>query len=403
MTQAAVRGVRRVASWISSPADRMRRSCSSPSSIRRSSRRRRSRASGCSSGCATAAAAGSRLVACPAGFGKSTLLAAWRERESARRPVAWVTLDEGDDDAGRAVVARDRGARPRLPGAARTRRSRRDRRAAPLREVRAAAARQRARRAGRGRARPRRLPPALERRARESVAWFVDHLPATVQLVLSTRADPALPLGALRARGELLELRADDLRFTAERRTSSSTAASGSTSPPADVELLVARTEGWPAGIYLAALSLAGTRGQAGARARVRRHERARRRLPRRARCSPPTSRSCRRFMLRTSVLERLCAPLCDAVLGRARVGRRARRARAHEPVPAPARRPAAAGSASTTCSRSSCASSSSGASRSSCADAAPPRVRVARDVGHDRRGDPPRASRPARSPRPAR
>ena len=68
------------------------------SSTRRSSLRRRSRGSGCSSGCATGAGQLS-LVACPAGFGKSTLLAAWREREARDRPVAWVTLDEGDNDA----------------------------------------------------------------------------------------------------------------------------------------------------------------------------------------------------------------------------------------------------------------------------------------------------------------
>ena len=51
---------------------------------------------------------------------------------------------------------------------------------------------------------------------RETIAWFVNHLPANVQLVISTRTDPALPLGTLRVRGQLLELRADELRFTAE-------------------------------------------------------------------------------------------------------------------------------------------------------------------------------------------
>ena len=144
------------------------------------------------------------LVACPAGFGKSTLLAAWREREAGARPVAWVTLDDGDDDAvvlwSHAIEALGRA----CPDARRTRRSRR---------------RPRPRRCSRWRCRGSSTRSSTQgevvlvlddfhrlssRPSRESVAWFVDHLPATVQLVLSTRADPALPLGALRAHGELL-------------------------------------------------------------------------------------------------------------------------------------------------------------------------------------------------------
>ena len=94
--------------------------------------------------------------------------------------------------------------------------------------------------------------------ARESVAWFVAHLPSTVQLVLATRTDPALPLGALRAHGQLLELRADELRFTVAEAGEFLNGRLGLDLSAGDVELLVARTEGWPAGLYLAALSLAG-------------------------------------------------------------------------------------------------------------------------------------------------
>ena len=151
--------------------------------------------------------------------------------------------------------------------------------------------------------------------SRESVAWFVDHMPATVQLVLSTRADPALPLGALRAHGQLLELRADDLRFTRGEADEFLNGRLGLDLAAADVELLVARTEGWPAGIYLAALSLAGKADK-----------------PALVRAFDGTSAhvvdflssevlgayepELQAFMLRTSVLERLCVPLCDAVLG---------------------------------------------------------------------------------------
>ena len=117
--------------------------------------------------------------------------------------------------------------------------------------------------------------------ARESVAWFVDHLPATVQLVLSTRADPALPLGALRAHGAAARAARRRPALHARRRpASSSTARLGLELAADDVELLVARTEGWPAG-HLPRRAVAGRQaGQAGARPRLRRHERARRRLP---------------------------------------------------------------------------------------------------------------------------
>ena len=150
--------------------------------------------------------------------------------------------------------------------------------------------------------------------ARESVAWFVEHLPATVQLVISTRTDPALPLGVLRAHGQLLELRADDLRFTLAEADEFLNQRLALDLSAADVELLVARTEGWPAGIYLAALSLANATDRHGlvtafdgtsahvvdflAGEVLAAHE--------------PDLQA---FMLRTSVLERLCAPLCDAVL----------------------------------------------------------------------------------------
>ena len=254
------------------------------------------------------------LVACPAGFGKSTLLAAWREDEERERPVAWVTLDEGDNDAvvlwSHVIEALGR-ACPELAEAMPAELVP----AAPLLEV----------------VLPRLVNALAEQgelvlilddfhrlasaASRESLAWFVDYMPATVQLVLATRADPALPLGALRAHGQLLELRAADLRFTAPEADEFLNGRLGLDLAAADVELLVTRTEGWPAGIYLAALSLAGKADK-----------------PALVRAFDGTSAhvvdflssevlgayepELQTFMLRTSVLERLCVPLCDAVLG---------------------------------------------------------------------------------------
>jgi LuxR family maltose regulon positive regulatory protein len=247
------------------------------------------------------------LVACPAGFGKSTLLAAWRANESERRPVAWVSLDDGDNDAvvlwSHVIAAL--GHEDLVPLVA----------AAPLLEV----------------VLPRLVNALAEgsevalvlddfhrltaRSTRESVAWFVDRLPPTVQLVLSTRTDPALPLAALRARGQLLELRADDLRFTTAETSEFLNERLGLDLRPVDVDLLAARTEGWPAGVYLAALSLAGApdrqalvRAFDGTSAHVVDF------LAGEVLAAHPPE--LQRFMLHTSVLERLCAPLCSAVLG---------------------------------------------------------------------------------------
>jgi len=149
---------------------------------------------------------------------------------------------------------------------------------------------------------------------RETIAWFVSQLPANVQLVISSRTDPALALGTLRVRGQLLELRADELRFTAQEAEEFLNERLGLDLDDEDIDLLLARTEGWPAGIYLAALSLAGTEDKHalvtafdGTSAHVVDFLA--------GEVLATHSPELQRFMLRTSVLERLCGPLCDAVL----------------------------------------------------------------------------------------
>jgi len=149
----------------------------------------------------------------------------------------------------------------------------------------------------------------------ECVEYLIAHMPPSLRLVLATRSDPALPLARLRARGEMTEIRTDDLRFT-EAETAgllNETLHLGLSSD--DVRLLRQRTEGWAAGLYLAGLSLSG-------------HER------------PDTPVSAfagddrqivdylvaevldeqpahiRSFLMRTAVLDRLSARLCDAVTG---------------------------------------------------------------------------------------
>jgi LuxR family maltose regulon positive regulatory protein len=258
---------------------------------------------------------GSRLtlVACPAGFGKSTLLAAWRDAESLHRPVGWVTLDEGDDDPvvlWLHVVEALARACPGLDGPALSGSIS----GAPLVEVGLP-------RLVNALADQPELALVLDDLHRvsspaslQSVAWFLDRMPPTVQLVISSRSDPALPLGTLRARGQLLELRAPELRFTGEEATEFLNDRLGLDLAAADIDLLLARTEGWPAGLYLAALSLNGTTDKTSV---VRSFDGT----------SPYVvdflagevlagfEPALQAFMLRTSVLERLSAPLCDALL----------------------------------------------------------------------------------------
>ena len=171
------------------------------------------------------------------------------------------------------------------------------------------------------------------------MAFLLDHLPPQVHLVISTRADPALPLSRLRARGELVEVRAADLRFTADEATAYLNDVNALDLEPADVAALETRTEGWAAALQLAALSLQGRDDRRGS-----------------SPGSPATTGSSwttsptrsstgsrddlRRFLLDTSVLDRLTAPLCDAVTGRDRRRGDAGVAGAAEPVRRPARRP---------------------------------------------------------------
>ena len=149
-----------------------------------------------------------------------------------------------------------------------------------------------------------------------SLAFLLEHLPPGLHLVLASRSDPPLPLARLRARGQLAELRAAELRFT--RGGGGGAAARGDRAdlPGAAVAALAARTEGWAAGLQLAALSLRGQADPAGFVAAFSGSHRyvldylAGEVLDR----QPEEVRT---FLLQTSVLERLSGELCDAVTGR--------------------------------------------------------------------------------------
>jgi LuxR family maltose regulon positive regulatory protein len=147
------------------------------------------------------------------------------------------------------------------------------------------------------------------------VAFLVEHLPATLRLVLATRSDPQLPLARLRARGEMTEIRADDLRFTSAETTALLNGTLRLALAPADILTLQQRTEGWAAGLYLAGLSL---RGRPEPSAFIHTFAGDDRQIVDYllAEVLDGLPAEFRSFMLQTSVLDGLSGPLCDAVVG---------------------------------------------------------------------------------------
>ena len=149
-----------------------------------------------------------------------------------------------------------------------------------------------------------------------SLGFLLEHRPPGLHPVLASRADPPLALARLRARGQLAELRAAELRFTAGEAAALLREAAGAELPDAAVAALAERTEGWAAGLQLAALSLRGqpdVGGFVSAFTGSNRYvldflaEEVLERQPGQVRA----------FLMETSVLERLSGPLCDAVTGR--------------------------------------------------------------------------------------
>src|SRR6266567_3072236 len=259
-------------------------------------------------------ARGRVLVCAPAGSGKTALLADWAR--GGGRPVAWLGLDGGDSDPARfwryAVAALDR-ARPELAG-----------RVGPLppgsfEGLVTALINELAADPG-----PDEVLLVLDDYhlvdsgpVHESVAFLLENLPSGLRVVVSGRADPPLPLARLRARGQLAELRAADLRFTPEEAAALLGETAGPDLPGTAVAALVARTEGWAAGLQLAGLSLRGHADPAGVVAAFSgSHRFVLDYLADEVLDGQPGQ--VREFLLDTSVLERLTGELCDAVTGRA-------------------------------------------------------------------------------------
>jgi LuxR family maltose regulon positive regulatory protein len=149
----------------------------------------------------------------------------------------------------------------------------------------------------------------------ECVAYLVEHLPRALRLVVSARADPVLPLARLRARGEMTEIRAEELRFTDNETAELLNGTLDLALTQEDIDALQRRTEGWAAGLYLASLSLRGRPDPSGlVRAFAGDDRQVVDYLVAEVLDALPAG--VRSFMMRTSVLDRMCGPLCDAVTG---------------------------------------------------------------------------------------
>ena len=260
------------------------------------------------------------LVSAPAGFGKTTLLAEWLvagpPAPTNEGSAAWLSLDQGDNDPASFwtyVIAALRTVAPGVGASVLT--LLQEPQPSPIQTVLATLLNDLSAIAND-------VVLVLDdyhvidaRDVHDGMAFLLEHLPPQIHLVIASRADPALPLARLRGRGELVEIRAADLRFTPDEAAAYLNEVMGLQLRAQDVTALEGRTEGWIAALQLAALSMQGRDDVAGFIAGFAGDDRyivdylVEEVLQR----QPEHVRS---FLLQTSILDRLSGSLCDAVTG---------------------------------------------------------------------------------------
>ncbi len=255
------------------------------------------------------------LISAPAGFGKTTLLAEWIS--TSERCVTWLSLDAGDNDPtvfwGGFLAALQRleaslgqgvgdqlGTAQSPPIESLLAQVINDLSACPLSFVHVFDDYHFIQN------------PAID----EALTFLLEHLPSNVHVIVASRADPALPLARWRGRGQLAELRAADLRFTVDEVAAFLSGRLRLDLPRPAVAALESRTEGWAVGLQLAALSMQG-RDDLGAfiEAFSGSHRHVLNYLVGEVLDQRP--KGTLDFLLHTSILDRMCAPLCEAVTGR--------------------------------------------------------------------------------------
>jgi LuxR family transcriptional regulator, maltose regulon positive regulatory protein len=248
------------------------------------------------------------LVSAPAGFGKTTLVSDWLA--GCGRPAAWLSLDEGDNDPARFlayVVAALQTIAPNIGegvlGALQSPQQppMESTLTALLNEIDTV---------------PDDFVLVLDdyhaidaRPIDDALAFLLEHLPPRMHLVIATREDPQPPLARLRARGQLVELRAADLRFAASEAAEFLNRAMDLNLSEEEIAALDTRTEGWIAGLQLAAISMRGHEDAAGfIESFTGSHHFVLDYLVEEVLQQQPES--VQAFLLRTSILDRLCGPL---------------------------------------------------------------------------------------------
>ena len=269
---------------------------------------------------------GLTLVSAPAGFGKTTLLSAWiktlEQATSWARPACWLSLDRGDNDPARfwayfvaALQTRHAGLGAAMLGALQPLQP------ASLETLVSGLVNEIADLEGGPVVVLDDYHAITNQQVHDSVEFLLHHLPPKMHLVIATRADPPWPLARLRARNQMMELRANELRFTPDEATAFLNSAMGLQLSAAYVAALEERTEGWIAGLQMAGLSLQGrmrTQGDHDPAAFVSAFTGSNRFVADYLvqEVLDQQTPVIQEFLLRTSVLERMNAPLCDAVTG---------------------------------------------------------------------------------------
>ncbi|HEX2993522.1 MAG TPA: LuxR C-terminal-related transcriptional regulator [Anaerolineales bacterium] len=255
------------------------------------------------------------LISAPAGFGKTTLVSEWVA--SCQRPVAWLSLDYGDSDLSRLlmyVIAALQTIKPALGenllAALQTPQS------PPVESLLTSLLNEIS-------ALPDDLILVLDdyhlldsKAVDEALTFLVEHQPPQLRLLIASREDPPLPLARLRVRNQLTELRTADLRFTPAESAEFLNRMMGLNLSEGDVAALEKRTEGWIAGLQLAALSMQGHASRDTAsfiKSFTGSHHFVLDYLIEEV--LGQQSESVQTFLLRTSILDRMCGSLCDAVL----------------------------------------------------------------------------------------